>query len=99
MIKGARQRRRRRRHIFVAGIVIIVATVVIGAVVLVGQVRSVRRQATANDKLRGQPITPAVGNGLVPARPGPLAVGRNGDLYIAHDSRDQILAPVQESSS
>jgi sugar lactone lactonase YvrE len=91
VIKEARRRRRRRwLGLGITAVVIIVAVVALNDSLL-DQVGPVRHQTSPRFAREKQlsPIRPT--RGIQPVQPGPLAVGSNGDLYIADGLRNQIL--------
>jgi sugar lactone lactonase YvrE len=87
-------RRRRRRRWLLGGIVASVVVATVASIVAVGERvgRPAPERATA---ARGRPIGSNAGAiGVAPVLPGPLAVARNGELYVADDGRNQILVQL-----
>jgi DNA-binding beta-propeller fold protein YncE len=85
-------RRRQRRRWLVIGAVIVVVTCAATAIVgLTGGVparkHTAARPARIHKVLPPQPTT----SGVVPQRPSSLAVGPNGNLYMADDLRNEVL--------
>jgi hypothetical protein len=97
LIPAVRQRARRRRLRNLA-IVLAAAALVVGAIAFTGG-RSPARHRTARSVPPSSHAstfskTPAVS----PKAPGSLAVGPNGELYIADTTRDQVLRRLPNGS-
>ena len=90
VIREARRRQRRRRLAVGAGFVIVACA----AMALFGLTRGAptRRHPTARPT-RIHKVTPLkpTSSAVVPQRPSSLAIGPNGNLYMADDLRNQIL--------
>ena len=87
----ARRRRRRRRLLF-GGLVSLAANSCDRARLRRGPRRQPASIASRRRVPRQQPPgATSTTAGVTPIRPGPLAVGRNGDLYMADEARNQIL--------
>jgi sugar lactone lactonase YvrE len=89
--RRVQQKRRRRRWAVVVVVAVVVAAVAASIGGLFGGPVSTTRPAT-------HPFPPPQGNPRIPLaaatqpeRPGSLAIGTNGNLYIADDIRNQIL--------
>ena len=90
LIREARRRQRRRWTAIGAALValVVVAVVAFGHHGHAAQPRAHLPAITRHAPVAPKVVTPAI----QPKRPGPLAVGPDGTLYIADDIRDQILA-------
>ena len=90
VIREARRRQRRRWHV-IGAVIVAAACLAIAIVGLTGG-----RQATRHGVARPArthkitSVRPSTG-GVVPQRPSSLAIGPNGNLYVADDLRDQVL--------
>jgi hypothetical protein len=87
-------RQRRRRRYWRAGVVLVVSAC-LGAALYsrFGGSSTKARVAQASPRAAThRPSAKPVTLGILPQRPGPLALGPNGDLYIADEARDEILA-------
>jgi hypothetical protein len=85
-------RRRQRRRWIVSGVVFVLLVGV--AVVIVGRTRgSTTAHQPPTHPPRSRRITPTAPTtvGVIPERPSSLAVGPNGNLYVADDARNQVL--------
>jgi sugar lactone lactonase YvrE len=90
LIKEAHQRRRRRR-LLAGGVFIAVVAVIAPVVGFLTQGGAAHYQ-TLPRATREKQLSPVrTASGVQPEQPGPLAVGSNGDLYIADHARNQIL--------
>src|SRR5579859_1269330 len=89
VIEDARARQRRYRRI---GWALAAAVVSAGALIagLVGGGGGAGRHANGQPS-NSPPFPPATGSTVVPKLPGALAVGPNGELYVADAGREQIL--------
>jgi sugar lactone lactonase YvrE len=89
-------RRRQRRRWLAAAVVVVVAIGLTAAVVgLIGRRPNSRRPhpSPRPGPARVHQVAPteSITTGVVPQRPGSLAIGPNGNLYMADDMRNQIL--------
>lgn len=85
-------RRRQRRRWLVSGAVLAVLVVVVAAVISVtGRSQISRRRLPPSVPSHRVTTNPSQSAGVQPSRPGALAVGPNGNLYMADDLRDQVL--------
>jgi len=97
VIREARRRQRRRRLLVIAGVVgaVCLAAAIVG---LVG-----RGSTPAHPSARPArshtptPVGPAT-TGVVPERPSSLAIGPNKNLYLADDTRDQVLERLPDGT-
>jgi len=89
VIEDARARQRRYRRI---GWALAAAVVSAGALIagLVGGGGGAGRHANGQPS-NSPPFPPATGSTVLPKQPGSLAVGPNGELYVADAGREQIL--------
>jgi hypothetical protein len=91
LFREARRRRRIRRAWVATGLM---ATLLgLGLYLTAGSGPSPKKAAARPARVapvRSKPIAPGSA-GVVPKQPGPLAVGSNGNLYIADDSLNEIL--------
>ena len=91
LFREAKQRERRRRLLWLGAVVIVSVCV---AALIVGLTRGgVPSKHPSVRPSRTHKITPAgpTTSGIVPQRPSSLAIGPNGNVYIADDIRNQIL--------
>ena len=90
LIEEARQRQRRRRQL---GSAILLLVLIAGVVLYVVLSRSAPPPARAHPpvKTQGEPVPRPIGSAVVPEQPRALAVGPNGNLYIADPGRNEIL--------
>jgi hypothetical protein len=87
-------RQRRRRRYWRSGLVLVLS-VCLGVALYNRFGGSSRRAPTAHAKPAAadrRPSTRPAIPGIVPQRPGPLALGPNGDLYVADEALNEILA-------
>jgi len=97
VIREAR-RRRRRRWLAIAVVIVVAACSAAAIVDLTGGPSTSRRPSAR--PARTHKVTPVVptSSGVVPRRPGSLAVGPNGNLYIADDLRNQVLERLPDGT-
>ncbi len=85
-------RRRQRRRWLASGAILAVLVVVVAAVISVAA-RSPMASRRVPPPVPSHRVTanPSQAAGIQPIRPGALAVGPNGNVYVADDLRDQVL--------
>jgi NHL repeat len=85
-------KRRQRRRWFVVGSLVVVAACVAGALVgLRGGSPAPRHLGARHPRIHKVTAAGSTTLGVVPERPGALAIGPNGNLYMTDDLRNQIL--------
>jgi sugar lactone lactonase YvrE len=85
------KRRQRRRWIAVAAIIVAAACLVVALVGLAGGRPAPTHPAARHPRTNKKAATGSTTLGVVPKRPGALAIGPNGNLYMTDDLRNQIL--------
>jgi sugar lactone lactonase YvrE len=85
-------RRRQRRRWLGSGAVLAVLVVVVAAVISVTARSPITlRRVPPSAPTHRVTANPSPAAGIQPIRPGALAVGPNGNVYVADDLRDQVL--------
>jgi NHL repeat len=86
-------RRRQRRRWLVIGTVIVAATCAVAAIVGLTGGAQPRKNLLAARPAQSHKVTPPkpAASEVVPERPSSLAIGPNGNLYMADDLRNQVL--------
>ena len=91
-------RRRQHRRWIVTGIVVVAVAVVVTAIGLTrGNTIPHRSSPRPAPTRRITPTAPAA-VGVVPEQPASLAVGPNGNLYVADDTREQVLERLPDGT-
>lgn len=90
VIREAR-RRQRRRWMVIGAVIVLVAGVVTAIIGLTGGAPIRKHPAARPARIRKvTPLKPTA-SGVVPQRPSSLAIGPNGNLYMADDLRNEVL--------
>jgi sugar lactone lactonase YvrE len=89
VIREAR-RRQRRRWLVVGGVIVVMACAATATIGLTSGARARKPPARPARIHRVIPLKTTT-SGVVPQRPSSLAIGPNGNLYIADDLRNQVL--------
>jgi hypothetical protein len=85
-------RRRQRRRWLVIAVVIVASACVAAAIVgLTGGRVTSRHPSLRPARIHKVPPVGPTTTGVIPQRPGSLAIGPNGNLYIADEVRNQVL--------
>jgi hypothetical protein len=85
------RRRRRRRYGYAAIVVFLALSVSLGLLFSRGTSAPRQTKVRVPDPVVHHRLPPPVSLGVVPKQPGPLALGPNGDLYVADAALSEIL--------
>jgi hypothetical protein len=85
------RRRRRRRYRLSALVAMVALCLGVALALSFGGVSPKSQKPHVRATPIRRTVSPPTSAGVAPSQPGPLALGPNGDLYIADDARNEIL--------